>query len=250
MSEEGAAVATTATEGGEAAAIPASLDQGQGGQQDPGSQDSGNQGSNEGSENQDPVSSSANSEGSQASDQGGESGNGADSSGGGAGEGVGSPAEYAKFEMPEGTNIDQAALDKALPMFRDLNLNQDGAQQLVNFYTEMVSGERIQNLVKDAQTSFTKARAEGWAEALKNDQEIGGEKYSENAKYANKAIEAFATPEFVSFLKSQGLGVHPEVVRYLSKVGRAMAEDNFAGGKSDGAGGDGQKKDRIGLLYG
>lgn len=53
-------------------------------------------------------------------------------------ESIGAPEGYESFNMPEGLVIDQAMLDKFLPIARELNLTQLQAQKLVDLYSEQV----------------------------------------------------------------------------------------------------------------
>jgi len=44
------------------------------------------------------------------------------------------PETYEEFKVPEGYTLDKAAIEKASPLFKELNLTQDQAQKLVDFY--------------------------------------------------------------------------------------------------------------------
>ena len=47
---------------------------------------------------------------------------------------TGAPEAYAEFKAPEGFEIDKEAIAAALPIFKELNITQEGAQKLVDFY--------------------------------------------------------------------------------------------------------------------
>src|SRR5262245_3839641 len=48
---------------------------------------------------------------------------------------TGAPAEYTSFKVPDGYELDTAVAAEAGKIFKEMNLNQDQAQKLVDFYT-------------------------------------------------------------------------------------------------------------------
>lgn len=150
------------------------------------------------------------------------------------------PDTYADFGLPEGMEVDALALDQATPIFKELGLTQVQAQSLVDFYaTQVQAGSEKQiddfnQLMKD------------WREQGKNDKEIGGEKYDENIKLAHTAIAKYGTPELKQLLEDHGVGNHPELIRFMVKVGRTLKEDVPGDGGNAPAG----NEDRATLLYG
>jgi len=48
---------------------------------------------------------------------------------------AGAPEKYADFEAPEGLTVDPKVIESAVPIFKELNLSQDQAQKLFDFYT-------------------------------------------------------------------------------------------------------------------
>src|SRR3546814_5726483 len=67
----------------------------------------------------------------------------------------GAPEAYEAFAVPDGMELDQAALDRFSPKFKELGLSQDKAQALVSLYAE-----HIQALGEGAGEAFDKAYAE------------------------------------------------------------------------------------------
>lgn len=76
-----------------------------------------------------------------------------------------------------------------------------------------------------------------WAEASRNDSEFGGAHFEQNIGTAKQALERFGSPELVQLLGQSPMGNHPEVIRFLVKVGKAMSEDTFVNGAA-ATGGD------------
>jgi len=129
----------------------------------------------------------------------------------------GAPEDYGDFEMPEGVKADEDALAMAKEMFKDLNLSKEQAQKLVD----------LQVKLQQSTAQKWAATVDGWGAALKADKEIGGAALPQNAAVASKALQQFFSPSFVAEVvsgKGLGLGNHPEFVRGLVNVGKALSE--------------------------
>jgi hypothetical protein len=64
------------------------------------------------------------------------------------------------------------------------------------------------------------------------------EKIQQHLDLGRRALEKFASPEAIKFLRDSGLNSHPELARIFVRIGKAMGEDriatgNGAGGKSE-----------------
>ena len=150
-----------------------------------------------------------------------------------------SPEFYSDFTLPEGVTLDEAALGKAAPIFKELGLNQEQAQKLVDLQAEMVQeGAR-------SQTETFDQLIDGWKKDAENDKEFGGDKFEESISTASLAVEKFGTPEFKQLMEDHGVGNHPEMIRFMVKVGSLLRED-VPGGT---VGASTQKKDRVSVLY-
>ena len=150
------------------------------------------------------------------------------------------PDTYADFALPEGMTLDETALAEANPMFKELGLNQEQAQKVIDLYAQQVQAGS-QKQVDDFNQLM-----DDWLTASKNDGEFGGDKFDENIKVAQNAIAKYGTPELKQLLEDHGVGNHPEVVRFMVRVGQTLKEDNP--GETGGA--PAQKKDRVEVLYG
>ena len=129
------------------------------------------------------------------------------------------PETYADFAMPEGITLDEAALTGATPIFKDLGLNQDQAQKLIDVYAAQVQAGMDQQV-----DAFNQQKAE-WRDASAADKEFGGDAFDENVKIAQAAVNKFGTPELKQLLEDYGVGNHPEVIRFMVNVGKLTAED-------------------------
>ena len=141
--------------------------------------------------------------------------------------------EY-KFEAPEGVQFDQASLDEFTGIAKELKLPADGAKKLVDLAAkrEVARGE-----------AFAK-QVEEWGAVVKADPELGK---AENLALAKKTVDTFGSPELRDLLNSTGMGNHPEVVRLMQKIGKAISEDTFVAGRG---GGNTPPRDAATVLYG
>lgn len=140
----------------------------------------------------------------------------------------GAPEKY-EFTAAEGVELDTEALKDFEPLARELNLNQEQAQKLVDMY-----GTKLLPMVQKQQAEAWQKQTEGWAESVKADKEIGGDKLNSNLSAAQRALDQFGTPELKEYLNGTGLGNHPELVKAFIKIGKAMSEDNMVTGNESG----------------
>lgn len=145
---------------------------------------------------------------------------------------AGAPEAYESFTVPEGFELDEQLLGEFTPVLKDLNLSQEAAQKLVDFAPKLVE-KTVAQTQTAVLTQLGLADHASWAAALKADAEIGGEKLPENLGLAKKAFSAFFSPNAQKLINGLGLGNHPELIRSLVNVGKAISEDGFVpGGKT------------------
>ena len=169
---------------------------------------------------------------------------GADGTGEGSGDDTGegsqtAPDTYADFVMPEGVEVNAELLTEATPLFKKLGLNQEQAQELVDFQAKQIQAGAT------SQVDAFNQLMDGWREQSKNDSEFGGDKFDENVAIAQAAVSKFGTPELKQLLEEHGVGNHPEVIRFMVKVGKLTAEDVPGGTTSP----QGKEQDRVAALY-
>jgi hypothetical protein len=128
------------------------------------------------------------------------------------------PADYT-FAAPEGFELNEARLGEFKTIAKDLKLPQDSAQKLVDFAAKSE---------KERFDAYTK-QVTGWADAVKADKDIGGDKLQESAAIARKAID-LGPPELKEFLNASGLGNHPALFKWAHAVGKALSEDSVVKG--------------------
>jgi hypothetical protein len=163
----------------------------------------------------------------QGGDQGAEAPEDAgEGQGGEAGE-QGPPEQY-EFQAPEGMELDQDALAQVEPVFRELGLNNEQAQKVLDAHmNHMASFQQQQEQQRQQQV-------EQWANEVRQDPDIGGDKLDENLATARKALDTFASEGFQKLLDQTGLGNHPDVVKTFHAIGQKVSEDNLVTGDSPG----------------
>ncbi|HHA1506267.1 TPA: peptidase [Enterobacter hormaechei subsp. xiangfangensis] len=139
----------------------------------------------------------------------------------------GAPEKY-EFKAGEGVELDTEALKDFEPVARELNLTNEQAQKLVDAYPKILAG------VQQRQAEAWQKQTEVWAETVKADKEIGGDKLTANLSAAQRALDQFGTPELKEYLNATGLGNHPDLVKTFVKIGKAMSEDGMVDGSNQG----------------
>lgn len=153
------------------------------------------------------------------------------------------PATYT-LKLPDGSKLEQGDIDEVSAYAREKGLSNDQAQEVLNqrhgFYG------KFEQRAKD---TLTKAH-QGWRDAVMKDPELGGDKFDETAKLAMLPVEKFMSPKLREMLRETGYGDHPELVRFLRNIGKAMSEDSGLTGAGSGAGAGSGSKDPATVLYG
>lgn len=135
------------------------------------------------------------------------------------------PEKY-EFKAPEGWDkqgweLDGEILDRAVPIFKDLNLTQDQAQKLVSFYAleSQKQFESSGNLVDEMR--------EGWRKEIKADPQIGHKLDSEVKPTVGKALEMLGPKlanEFRQAMDLTGVGDNPAFIRVFYELAKMVTE--------------------------
>lgn len=128
------------------------------------------------------------------------------------------------LKLPEGSSLDATYLEHAKSTAKELGLTPEAAQKLVERDSAMQS-----KFMEAKQAEWTQHVTQ-WAEQVKADKEIGGERFNAAITDARTALDRFGTPEFKQMLNQSGYGNHPELIRMMSKIGAAMREDKVVQG--------------------
>ena len=135
------------------------------------------------------------------------------------------PEEY-DLKAPEGfEELDSTLTDNFVPFAKEAKLSNEQAQAVVDMY-----GKGLQSFAAQQQEAWS-ATLNEWRETSRKDQEIGGVKLDAVVSDARTALNVFGNTALTGVLKDSGLGNHPEVLRFLWKVGQAAKNDNFEFGR-------------------
>lgn len=127
--------------------------------------------------------------------------------------------EYEDFKMPAGIQVDQQALDAAVPKFKEMGFSQDQAQGVVDLYIEETNRQR-----EEAVRALNEQR-KAWRDELKAEPD-----FAKNAGHAKRALKAFADKETIAMFHESWMGDNPGLFRMLTKAGKAIADDPFIEG--------------------
>lgn len=123
---------------------------------------------------------------------------------------------YGEFNMPEGFEQPNEAF---LEIAKELNIPQAGVQKMVDFYTQNLIPQLIQE-----QQAFVDNQNNEWRDAC--EKELG----RTGIDMAKSAYQQFATPELTEMLNQTGLGSHPALVRMFAEIGKQLGEGSLIKG--------------------
>jgi 3-oxoacyl-ACP reductase-like protein len=134
-------------------------------------------------------------------------------------------------------------VDEFKPVLKELNLSQEKAQALIDFYTaKVLPGMQSKGL--EVWNNELAARQQ----AIEKDPEIGGEKLKATGETINRVANTFLKPDETAELMeySKRFGDCPAFVKLLTRVGGAMKDDGVV---MAGAGGESSAKSLAERLY-
>lgn len=130
------------------------------------------------------------------------------------------------YTLPEGLTADPAVSEAMNPVFKEAGLTQKQVDLVVGKYADLIQQDQL------ARTAKVDETLTGWLDTAKKDPEIGGDNWDASVKNANAVLDRFGDDEIDAALRQTGAGVHPSIIRLLSRVGKAIADDTFVAGKS------------------
>lgn len=131
------------------------------------------------------------------------------------------PADPFDLKAPKDSLLDTAAVDAIKAFAKEKGLSAEQAQAMLERESANVA-----SFVEQQEQARDQMRS-SWLEQTKTDKEIGGEQFNANAELAKRVVEKFGTDEFKKALDESGLGNHPELVRILARIGKAMGNDTL-----------------------
>jgi hypothetical protein len=147
------------------------------------------------------------------------------------------------LKLPEGSLLDAKAVDEIVSLANEKKLSKESAQAILERESKAVV-----SYVEGEKGKATQMQ-EQWYEAAKTDKEIGGEAYEPNVELGHRVLKRFGTEALEHILKTSGTYEHPEVLRFIVRIGKAMAPDQLVIAGA-GASGDAKLPRLADRLYG
>lgn len=137
------------------------------------------------------------------------------------------PETYADFKVPDGQSIDKALLDRATPIFRELDLDQAQAQKLI----DVVAGHS--QSAADLAVKAVEDMRKGWQGEVTK--EFGGKLDTLKADVGRMYDTIFAgdtkgREAFIDAMNLTGAGDHPAIVRTMWKLSEGFREGQHVSG--------------------
>lgn len=150
---------------------------------------------------------------------------------------VAAPEKYDLKSADEKLPLDSKLVDAVTPIFKELNLSNEGAQKLVDFWNQQTTA------LAEAQVERFNKVTEGWAKEVVADKDLGDGKEGFNTE-TKTAVDAFlkSLPNEAAVRKlmdETGLGNHPDLARAFKAAGAKLKEGTPA--KGSGPAATGQK---------
>lgn len=130
------------------------------------------------------------------------------------------PQQYEPFKMPEGMEMDNDALNEALPVLHGLKASQEDAQKLVDVASSMIS--KVMKNVSEQHNTVV----EGWRKESESLFGKDGEaKFQERVGRAEEVVKQFFNEEQRDVLTRYGLGNHPAFFAMCLAIAEGTTED-------------------------
>ncbi|MDR1397387.1 MAG: hypothetical protein LBJ14_06615 [Desulfarculales bacterium] len=143
------------------------------------------------------------------------------------------PADY-KLNFQADTQVDAALLGKFQAWAHENKIPLDKAQALAGQYEAAVKEQMTAH--QQAQAQAAGAQYEAWRQEILKDPLLGGANLEKTRTNLARAVSEFGSDELKQLINDSGLGFHPEFVRFVNKVGLALAEPRGIKGSASGGG--------------
>lgn len=159
------------------------------------------------------------------------------------------PGEPVKPQVPEkydlklkaGSKLGAEHLEKISAYAKAKGLSNEDAQALLDHDQENFSS------FETAQTAALEKAKEEWKTLSQADAEIGGQNLPQSVDLSRRVVQRFGDAEFQQFLDDSGLGNHPAMLRFATRIGKLMTADQLVVPPAQPVGGT--KKDPAHAMY-
>lgn len=138
---------------------------------------------------------------------------------------VGESIDDYFFEFAPETPINKPLLDSFKNFALENKMSIATAKKIAHFYDAQMQKSNAQQFAKSHEEQVKMRNI------CVNDPEIGGAKFHENLRLAKAGIRRFDSDgNLAKILDETGFGSHPEVLRFMHRVGKAFAESPMVTG--------------------
>lgn len=149
------------------------------------------------------------------------------------------PEDYA-FEPTDDFQVPKENLDSFTQACKEAKLTKVQAEAMLNWHKSFASD------VSKLQAQQESAQIRQWQDEILKDPEIGGSHWKAAVADSRRALNAFDTDgKLRTLLKQMHADYHPDVVRVIARVGRAMGEDKFIGSRGESSGKERPLEERM-----
>ena len=125
-------------------------------------------------------------------------------------------ADY-DFTLPEGFTANEELAGDLKALAKENGLSKEVTQKFADLGVKM----------QQQQAEAWQTQVDQWAEQVKADKELGGEKFNENISLAKQALDKFGGQELKDLLQSTGFGNHPAIVKAFYNIGKSVSNDTL-----------------------
>lgn len=127
-----------------------------------------------------------------------------------------------------GLEIDKTLEAEFCKMARDMGLKKQDAASMAQMYARHQA--RLEAEGRSRREREMREAEAAWIRELKTDRN-----FPVQLGRARAAVKTYGTPELLDVLEDTRLGSHPAFVRFMARVGEALAEPGFATGEAGSA---------------
>lgn len=145
------------------------------------------------------------------------------------------PEAYTDFKAPEGHTLDKATIDKAIPIFKELGLDQGAAQKLVDLYVaQQIEAAKAPGATYDALRTDWRAKvtADPEIKAYSTDGKTGFDAIKVDIGRALGTLDPTLATEFKAAMDLTGAGDHPAFVKVFWKLSQSVTEGKHVAGRN------------------
>ena len=138
------------------------------------------------------------------------------------------PEPY-ELTAPEGFDVPEDNLKGFSALCNELGMTKEQAEKMLDWH----KAQHEQNTAFAAQQEAQVLH--GWSRDIMADPEFGGKNWASTVADARKALDRFDADGYLrEFLRETKFQHHPQVIRVVARVGRAMGEHGFVGSNGEG----------------